>query len=73
MDSRSQVMATPDEHVNEVEHWHWPSLCPHPLCDLSLKDAPEMQYHLISAPDRPAEALGLPASWEHCTSQTTID
>ena len=34
-----------DEHINKVEHW--PSPCPHPLCDLSVKDAAEMRYHFI--------------------------
>jgi hypothetical protein len=34
-----------DEHINKVKHW--PSPCPHPLCDLSMKDAAEMRYHFI--------------------------
>jgi hypothetical protein len=34
-----------DEHISEVQDW--PSPCPHPLCDLSMKDATEMQYHFI--------------------------
>ena len=34
-----------DEHINKVEHWS--SLCPYPLCDLSMKDAAEIRCHFI--------------------------
>jgi hypothetical protein len=36
-----------DEQISKIEHW--PSPCPylHPLCDVSLRDVAEMQYHFI--------------------------
>ena len=32
------------EHVSECR---WPRVCPHPLCDVDLKDATTFQFHLV--------------------------
>jgi hypothetical protein len=54
-------------HVSEhLEECRWPRVCPHPLCDTSLKDAAALQYHLVdehgfsrTCPVKPANMTAL--------------
>lgn len=54
-------------HVNEhLEECRWPRVCPHPLCDTSVKNAAALQYHFVNehgfsrtCPAKPANMTAL--------------
>ncbi|KAI9767334.1 MAG: hypothetical protein M1840_005743 [Geoglossum simile] len=62
----SDLMVHLEKHISQV---HWPSSCPHPLCDAELNDETSSWYHLNDAHNlRKASKKGQKRRWEAVAS-----
>ena len=67
----ADLMPHLEEHISKA---HWPSTCPHPLCDVQMQDETSFWYHLSDAHNlRRDNIKGRKRGWKAVTFENNDD